>query len=147
MRTDVVLIALRREMPKGLGGCPLGHRVTAFTNNKNSNTHCHQSGHSHSALDSEPPLLGTERGTGSGRMRYLCRPKGRLADTSFNSGPASGCREVNGAEERRFTNVSDYSLGTRPALLPVLSIVITSGVELAPQRTGVVLAAASAGRQ
>lgn len=84
VRTDVVLIALRREMPKGLGGCPLGHRVTAFTNDKNSNTHRHQSGHSHSALDSGPPLLGTERGTGSGRMRYLCRPEGRLADTSFN---------------------------------------------------------------
>lgn len=82
------------------------HRVTAFTNNKNSNTHRHQSGHSHSALDSEPPLLGTERGTGSRRMRYLCRPEGRLADTSFNSGPASGCREVNGAEERRFTSLT-----------------------------------------
>lgn len=100
----MVLIALRREMSKGLGGCPLGHTVTAFTN-KNSNTHRHQSGHSHSALDSQPPLLGTERGTGSGRMRYLCRPEGRLADASFNSGPASGCREVNGAEERWFTSL------------------------------------------
>lgn len=57
---DVVLIALRREVPRGLGGCPLGHTVTAFTNNKNSNTHRHQSGHGHSALDSEPPLRGTD---------------------------------------------------------------------------------------
>lgn len=37
----------------------LSGTVTAFTN-KNSNTHRHQSGHGHSALDSEPPLLGTE---------------------------------------------------------------------------------------
>lgn len=28
VRTDVVLIALRREMPKGLGGCPLGHTAS-----------------------------------------------------------------------------------------------------------------------
>lgn len=57
----MVLTALKGEMPKkGLGGgCPLGH--TAVTNNKNSNdTHHHQSGHSHSALDLEEPLLGWE---------------------------------------------------------------------------------------
>lgn len=59
VRTDVVLTALKGEMPKkGLGGgCPLGH--TAVTNNKHSNnSHHHQSGHSHSALDLEEPLLG-----------------------------------------------------------------------------------------
>lgn len=59
VRTDVVLTALKGEMPKkGLGGgCPLGH--TAVTNNKNSNnTHHHQSGHRHSALGLEEPLVG-----------------------------------------------------------------------------------------
>lgn len=58
VRTDVVLTALKGEMPKkGLGGgCPLGH--TAVTNKNSDNTHHHQSGHSHSALDLEEPLLG-----------------------------------------------------------------------------------------
>lgn len=59
VRTDVVLTALKGEMPtRGLGGgCPLGH--TAVTNNKDSNnTHHHQSGHRHSALDLEEPLGG-----------------------------------------------------------------------------------------
>lgn len=63
VRTDVVLTALKGEMPKkGLGGgCPLGH--TAVTNNKHSNnSHHHQSGHSHSALDLEEPLLGGGEG-------------------------------------------------------------------------------------
>lgn len=63
VRTDVVLTALKGKMPmKGLGGgCPLGH--TAVTNNKNSNnTHHHQSGHGHSALDLEKPLVGGGRG-------------------------------------------------------------------------------------
>lgn len=82
-RTDVVLTALRGEMPKeGLGGLPSrAHSITAFTNdnkNNSNNTLCHQSGHSHSALDSEVPTaaVGAGRGRGSGRMRYLCRPEG-----------------------------------------------------------------------
>lgn len=82
VRTDVVLTALKGEMPKkGLGGgCPLGH--TAVTNNKNSNnTHHHQSGHSHSALDLEEPVGGGRAGW---MMRYLCRPGGQ--HDAVNSG-------------------------------------------------------------
>lgn len=78
VRIDKVLTALGggsaqkagRQLPSR------AHSVTAFTNKNSNNTHRHQSGQSHSALDSEPPLLGAERDTGSGRMRYLCGPRG-----------------------------------------------------------------------
>lgn len=102
VRTDVVLTALKGEMPKkGLGGgCPLGH--TAVTNNKNSNnTHHHQSGHSHSALDLEEPLLGG--GRAGWMMRYLCRP----------GGPTQWCELWNWPQtERRVNGTSGL---TQPA--------------------------------
>lgn len=84
VRTDVVLTALKGEMPKkGLGGgCPLGH--TAVTNNKNTNdTHHHQSGHSHSALDLENPCWG---GRGGWMMRYLCRLGGQHHGVNSGTG-------------------------------------------------------------
>lgn len=68
-RTDVVLTA-RRGDAQGRAGRRLpsrAHSVTAFTNNdKNNsyNTHRHQSGHSHSALDSEAPVAGAGEGQG-----------------------------------------------------------------------------------
>lgn len=94
VRTDVVLTALKGEMPKkGLGGgCPLGH--TAVTNNKNSNnTHHHQSGHSHSALDLEEPLLGG--GRAGWMMRYLCGPGGQHNGVNSGTGLETE-RRVNG---------------------------------------------------
>lgn len=68
-RTDVVLTTLRRERPKeGLGGgCPLGHTASQHsltTKNDSYNTHHHQSGHSHSALDSEALTAGGREGQG-----------------------------------------------------------------------------------
>lgn len=151
-RTDVVLTALRGDA-QGRAGRQLpsrAHSVTAFTNdNKNSyNTHRHQSGHSHSALDSEAPLLGAGRVGGSGRMRYLCRPKGQLAD-KFQLWTGLG---MQGGEQSRgrFINAS-LTVPWVPGL-PIslcFSIVITLGrVKLAPRRTRVVVVvAAGAGRQ
>lgn len=94
VRTDVVLTALKGKMPtKGLGGgCPLGH--TAVTNNKNSNnTHHHQSGHRHSALDLEEPLVG-----GRGMMRYLCRPTGQHDGGNSGTGLKTQRGEKGGGE-------------------------------------------------
>lgn len=65
----MVLTTLRRET-QGRAGWRLpsrAHSVTAFTNdNKNNsyNTHHHQSGHSHSALDSEALTAGGREGQG-----------------------------------------------------------------------------------
>ena len=77
MRTDVVLTALKGEMPKKRlgGGCPHGH--TAVTNNKNSdNTHHHHSGHIHLALDLEEPLQGCW-GDGWVDDEVSCRARGQ----------------------------------------------------------------------
>ena len=73
----MVLTALKGEMPKKRlgGGCPHGH--TAVTNNKNSdNTHHHQSGHIHLALDLEEPLQGCW-GDGWVDDEVSCRARGQ----------------------------------------------------------------------
>lgn len=135
-RTDVVLTALIGEMPKGgpAKAAILGiqrHSIHKQQQNNSNNTHLHQSGHSHSALESEAPTAGG-RGGGSGRMRYLCRPQGQLADTL--EWPQGAWRT-----EGELASASDCSLGTRPGLPvcpSVLSIIITlEKAKLAPPKS------------
>lgn len=76
-------------------------------------------------------------------MRYL------QTFISFNSGPASGYREVNRAEDRQVSPMLLFPGCLACPSTSVLSIVITLGrVKLAPWRTrGMVAVAAGTGRQ
>lgn len=75
------------------------------------------------------------------RMRYL------QAFTNFNSGLASGHREVNRADNRQVSPMLLFPKRLACPSTSVLSIVITLGrVKLAPWRTRVVVAAGT-GRQ